>query len=197
MYDPGVANQEQIENLQDYRAEAQPWYAKIGAGLTKGVVLIGTTFLDGTIGLLVGGAESINRGDISGLWDNDFSKAMQAINEWSEEALPNYYSQNELNSPWYENIFTANFLGDKLIKHLGLSIGAIYSGGVYAAPFKAAKVANAINTVFRTAKATPMVSSAVGSILSAVNEGRVEALNNSKDWFELQKQQLDDWYDQN
>lgn len=195
-YDPGVANQEQIENLQDYRAEAQPWYAKIGAGLTKGVVLAGTTFLDGTIGLLVGGAESINRGDISGLWDNDFSKAMQAINEWSEEALPNYYSQNELNSPWYENIFTANFLGDKFIKNLGFSIGAIYSGGVYAAPFKAAKVANAINTVFRTAKATPIVSSAVGSILSAVNEGRVEALNNSKDWFELQKQQLDDWYDQ-
>lgn len=196
MYDKGILIDATPADIQDQRAEAQPWYAKIGAGLTKGVVLAGTTFLDGTIGLLVGGAESINRGDISGLWDNDFSKAMQAINEWSEEALPNYYSQNELNSPWYENIFTANFLGDKFIKNLGFSIGAIYSGGVYTAPFKAAKVANAINTVFRTAKATPIVSSAVGSILSAVNEGRVEALNNSKDWFELQKQQLDDWYDQ-
>lgn len=196
MYDKGILIDATPADIQDQRAEAQPWYAKIGAGLTKGVVLAGTTFLDGTIGLLVGGAESINRGDISGLWDNDFSKAMQAINEWSEEALPNYYSQNELNSPWYENIFTANFLGDKLIKNLGFSIGAIYSGGVYTAPFKAAKVANAINTVFRTAKATPIVSSAVGSILSAVNEGRVEALNNSKDWFELQKQQLDDWYGQ-
>lgn len=195
-YDNELVGYDELVNRQDIRAERQPWYAKIGAGLTKGVVLAGTTFLDGTIGLLVGGAESINRGDISGLWDNDFSKAMQAINEWSEEALPNYYSQNELNSPWYENIFTANFLGDKFIKNLGFSIGAIYSGGVYAAPFKAAKVANAINTVFRTAKATPIVSSAVGSILSAVNEGRVEALNNSKDWFELQKQQLDDWYDQ-
>lgn len=196
MYDKGILIDATPADIQDQRAEAQPWYAKIGAGLTKGVVLAGTTFLDGTIGLLVGGAESINRGDISGLWDNDFSKAMQAINEWSEEALPNYYSQNELNSPWYENIFTANFLGDKFIKNLGFSIGAIYSGGVYAAPFKAAKVANAINTVFKTAKATPMVSSAVGSIISAVNEGRVEALNNSKDWFRLQKQQLDDWYDQ-
>lgn len=196
MYDKGILIDATPADVQDQRAEEQPWYAKIGAGLTKGVILAGTTFLDGTIGLLVGGAESINRGDISRLWDNDFSKAMQAINEWSEEALPNYYSQNELNSPWYENIFTANFLGDKFIKNLGFSIGAIYSGGVYAAPFKAAKVANAINTVFRTAKATPIVSSAVGSILSAVNEGRVEALNNSKDWFEFQKQQLDDWYDQ-
>lgn len=195
-YDNELVGYDELVNRQDIRAEKQPWYAKIGAGLTKGVVLAGTTFLDGTIGLLVGGAESINRGDISGLWDNDFSKAMQAINEWAEEALPNYYSQNELNSPWYENIFTANFLGDKFIKNLGFSIGAIYSGGVYAAPFKAAKVANAINTVFRTAKATPIVNSAVGSILSAVNEGRVEALNNSKDWFRLQKQQLDDWYDQ-
>lgn len=71
IYDPGVATQEQIENLQDYRAEAQPWYAQVGAGLAKGAVLAGTTFLDGTVGLLVGGAEAISRGDISGLWDND------------------------------------------------------------------------------------------------------------------------------
>lgn len=192
MYDPGVANQEQIENLQDYRAEAQPWYAQIGAGLAKGVILAGTTFLDGTIGLLVGAGEAINRGDISGLWDNDFSRAMQSVNEWSEEVMPNYYSYNEQNSPWYENIFTANFIGDKFIKNLGFSVGALYSGGVTSAGLKLTKLPQLIGAITRSAKAPAAVSTLVGATTSAVNEGRIEALNNSKDWQNLKIQELDD-----
>lgn len=192
MYDPGVANQEQVENLQDYRAEAQPWYAQIGAGLAKGVILAGTTFLDGTIGLLVGAGEAINRGDISGLWDNDFSRAMQAVNEWSEEVMPNYYSYNEQNSPWYENIFTANFIGDKFIKNLGFSVGALYSGGVTSAGLKLTKLPQLIGAITKSAKAPAAVSTLVGATTSAVNEGRIEALNNSKDWQNLKIQELDD-----
>lgn len=192
MYDPGVANQEQVENLQDYRAEAQPWYAQIGAGLAKGVILAGTTFLDGTIGLLVGVGEAINRGDISGLWDNDFSRAMQSVNEWSEEVMPNYYSYNEQNSPWYENIFTANFIGDKFIKNLGFSVGALYSGGVTSAGLKLTKLPQLIGAITKSAKAPAAVSTLVGATTSAVNEGRIEALNNSKDWQNLKIQELDD-----
>lgn len=192
IYDPGIANQHQIENLQDVRAEAQPWYAKIGAGLAKGAILAGTTFLDGTVGLLIGSAEAATRKDWSGLWDNDFSRAMQAVNEWSEEVLPNYYSTEEQNSPWYENIFTANFIGDKFIKNLGFSVGALYSGGVTSAGLKLTKLPQLIGTITKSAKAPAMVSSAVGAITSAVNEGRIEALNNSKDWQNLKIQELDD-----
>lgn len=196
MYDPGVANQEQVENLQDYRAEAQPWYAQIGAGLAKGVILAGTTFLDGTIGLLVGAGEAINRGDISGLWDNDFSRAMQSVNEWSEEVMPNYYSYNEQNSPWYENIFTANFIGDKFIKNLGFSVGALYSGGVTSAGLKLTKLPQLIGAITKSAKAPAAVSTLIGATTSAVNEGRIEALNNSKDWQNLKIQELDDTWRQ-
>lgn len=192
IYDPGIANQHQIENLQDVRAEAQPWYAKIGAGLAKGAILAGTTFLDGTVGLLIGSAEAATRKDWSGLWDNDFSRTMQAVNEWSEEVLPNYYSTEEQNSPWYENIFTANFIGDKFIKNLGFSVGALYSGGVTSAGLKLTKLPQLIGAITKGAKAPAMVSSAVGAITSAVNEGRIEALNNSKDWQNLKIQELDD-----
>lgn len=196
IYDPGVATQNQIEHLQDYRANAQPWYAKIGAGLAKGAILAGTTFLDGTIGLLVGGAEALKRGDWSGLWDNDFSRAMQSVNEWSEEALPNYYTQEEQNSPWYENIFTANFLGDKFIKNLGFSVGALYSGGVSAAGLRLTKLPQLIGAITKSSKAPAAVSTLVGATVSAVNEGRIEALNNSKDWQNLKIQELDDnWRD--
>lgn len=196
IWDNKSANQASFENLGDIRAENQPWYAQIGAGLAKGAILAGTTFLDGTLGLLFGAETAISEDRWSGLWDNDFSKAMQSVNEWSEQALPNYYTKAEQEQPWYENIFTANFLGDKFIKNLGFTIGAFYSGGVTAAGLKATKLPQLIGAIAKSSKAPAIVNSAVGATISAVNEGRIEALNNSKDWFELHKAQLDDEYHQ-
>ena len=96
MFDEDVYSPEQFQNASDVRAENQPWYAQLGAGIAKGAVLAGTTFLDGTMGLLYGGAKAIEDGDVSKLWDNDFSKAMQSINDWSEREIPNYYGINYL-----------------------------------------------------------------------------------------------------
>lgn len=196
MFDNKTANQADFENLGDVRANNQPWYAQIGAGLAKGAILAGTTFLDGTIGLIFGAGTAIDEDRWSGLWDNDFSKAMQSINEWAEQALPNYYTKAEQEQPWYENIFTANFLGDKFIKNLGFTVGAFYSGGVTAAGLKATKLPQLIGAIAKSSKAPAIVNTAVGATISAVNEGRIEALNNSKDWFELHKAKIDDEYNQ-
>lgn len=205
MWDKPSVNEEEYQNLADIRAENQPWYAQIGAGLAKGAILAGTTFLDGTIGLLFGAGTAIGEDRMSGLWDNDFSKAMQSVNEWSEQALPNYYTKEEQEQPWYENIFTANFLGDKFIKNLGFTVGAFYSGGLEAAGVRglgklatvgAKRLGAGIKTLKGISEASSIVASGLGSVTSAVNEGRIEALNNSKDWFELHKAQLDDEYAQ-
>lgn len=192
MFDEPTATETQFQELGDIRANNQPWYAQIGAGLAKGAILAGTTFLDGTLGLLFGAGTAIGEGRWSGLWDNDFSKAMQSVNEWSEQTLPNYYTRAEQEQPWYENIFTANFLGDKFIKNLGFTVGAFYSGGVTAAGLKVTKLPQLIGAIAKSSKAPAIVNTAVGATISAVNEGRIEALNNSKDWFELHKAQLDD-----
>lgn len=201
MFDEPTATEAQFQELGDIRANNQPWYAQIGAGLAKGVILAGTTFLDGTLGLLFGARTAINEDRWSGLWDNDFSKAMQSFNEWSEQVLPNYYTKAEQEQPWYENIFTANFLGDKFIKNLGFTVGAFYSGGLEAAGIKglgklamagAKRLGAGIKTLKGISKASSIVATGLGSVTSAVNEGRIEALNNSKDWFELHKAQLDD-----
>lgn len=191
-YDKYITSASQLDNLANTRGELQPWYAQIGAGLAKGAILAGTTFLDGTVGLIFGAGTAIGEGRWSGLWDNDFSKAMQSVNEWSEQALPNYYTRAEQEQPWYENIFTANFLGDKFIKNLGFTVGAFYSGGVTAAGLKVTKLPQLIGAIAKSSKAPAIVNTAVGATISAVNEGRIEALNNSKDWFELHKAQLDD-----
>lgn len=192
MFDEPTATEAQLQELGDIRANNQPWYAQIGAGLAKGAILAGTTFLDGTVGLIFGAGTAIGEGRWSGLWDNDFSKAMQSVNEWSEQALPNYYTRAEQEQPWYENIFTANFLGDKFIKNLGFTVGAFYSGGVTAAGLKVTKLPQLIGAIAKSSKAPAIVNTAVGATISAVNEGRIEALNNSKDWFELHKAQLND-----
>lgn len=192
MFDEGITSASQLDNLANTRGELQPWYAQIGTGLAKGAILAGTTFLDGTVGLVLGAGQALAEGRASALWDNPFSKAMQSINEWSEEALPNYYTDAERNEPWYENIFTANFLGDKFIKNLGFTVGAFYGGGVTAAGLKATKLPQIIGAVTKSSRAPAIVTSGVGATISAVNEGRIEALNNSTDWFNLHKTQLDD-----
>ena len=192
MFDEGITSASQLDNLANTRGELQPWYAQIGAGLAKGAILAGTTFLDGTVGLVLGAGQALAEGRASALWDNPSSKAMQSINEWSEEALPNYYTDAERNEPWYENIFTANFLGDKFIKNLGFTVGAFYSGGVTAAGLKATKLPQIIGAIAKSSRAPAIVTSGVGATISAVNEGRIEALNNSTDWFNLHKTQLDD-----
>lgn len=192
IYDYDITSRTQLEDLQDTRGELQPWYAQIGAGIAKGAVLAGTTFLDGTIGLLTGTASALSKGDVSQLWQNDFSKTMKDVNDWAEQVMPNYYTNAEREEPWYNNIFTANFLGDKFIKNLGFTVGAFYSGNVASMGLKAAGLSNLVSKITSIAEAPAMVATGVGASISALNEGRIEALNNSTDWFNLQKARIDD-----
>lgn len=187
MWDDETATQEEFNNLGDIRAENQPWFAQIGAGLAKGVVLAGTTFLNGTLGLVYGAGTAISEGKWSGLWDNDFSRAMESINQGSEEVLPNYYTRAEQEQPWYTNIFTANFWGDKFIKNIGFTVGAFYSGGLYSKGLGAIMQAVKAGT-----KASSMVTSGVGSVISAVNEGSFEALNAANEFEQKYKPALDE-----
>ena len=232
VYDTGITSLTQLDNLANTRGELQPWYAQIGAGLAKGAVLAGTTFADGIIGTIVGLGNAAATGTFSGFWDNPFSNAMQQVNEWSESVLPNYYTDAEKNDPWYENIFSANFIGDKFLKNLGFAVGAAYSGKISAGAtskllglnkarqaFKGAVTASGealspnaalqayregdlfldgvrlTDELARDAKKLKMAEPTLkltGAFSGALGEARIEAIQNSKDWFELHKQQLDD-----
>ena len=200
MFDNKTANQADFENLGDVRAENQPWYAKIGAGLAKGTVLAGTTFLNGTLGLALGIGTGVSNladndpktGFLSGIWDNDFSRAMDEFNQWSEKELPNYYTQDEIDNPMaLRNIFSANFLGDKFIKNIGFTVGAFYSGGVYSKGLGAI-----LKAVKAGTKATAITQQGVGSVISAVNEGSFEALNAANEFEQKYKSAIDDNYRQ-
>lgn len=181
MWDESSANEEQFRQLGDIRANNQWAIAKLGAGISKGLILAGTTFLDGTVGLVYGMGSAIKEGELSNLWNNDFSNAMASINQWSEEMMPNYRTQAEQENPWYKNLGTMNFWADSFLKNMGFTVGALYSGKVWAAPLQALKL--------------PAVAGEVtGAMVSAVNEGRIEANNNVSDWKKLQEMQVEDAY---
>ena len=140
VYDKKITDSSQLVDLNETRAELQPGLHKVGAGLIKGAVLAGTTFAQGTAGLVIGLGSLATGGydgvtQFSDFWNNDFTKAMDEINQWSEATMPNYYTQkenqNRENGEWYKNIFTANFLGDTLIKNMGFMVGAMYSGKLW------------------------------------------------------------------
>ena len=192
IFDESTATEAQFQELEDIRAENQPWYAQIGAGLAKGAVLAGTTFLNGTLGLMYGIGTAATEDRWSGLWDNDFSRTMDEFNQWSEKELPNYYTQDEIDNPMaLRNIFSANFLGDKFIKNIGFTVGAFYSGGVYSKGLGAI-----LKAVKAGTKATAIAQQGVGSVLSAVNEGSFEALNAANEFEQKYKSAIDDNYRQ-
>lgn len=188
MFDPDVIIGQTVADqgdttITDIRAENQPWYAKLGAGIGKGIVLAGTTFLDGTVGLLSGIGTATSEGRWSGLFDNVVSNGLNEVNRQIEDILPNYRTQEEQNRPWYENLGTVNFWADSFLKNLGFTVGAIYSGGVLTKALKGIKWLN-----------SGLGAALSGSLFSAVNEGRVEANNTMHDLLELHTQQLRDSY---
>ena len=162
----GIDNQ----RVQDDRAANQPWYAQLGAGIAKGVITAGTTFLDGTVGLLVGAGSAIANKSWGKLFNNDFSQAMRLFTNAMEEELPNYRSVDEQENPMaWRNLFTMNTFADDFLKNLGFTVGAFYSGNAFLGALKAIpKIGTAMSKV---------AMETIGSVVSGFNEGRIEAGN--------------------
>ena len=247
----------------ELRAENQPWYSKLVNGIGKGAVLAATTAAE-LAGLVYGvgqgianaisydedndeaGEGSAGGAFLHGLWDNPITQTLKKINDVSEELMPNYYTRDEQENP-FGNIFTANFLGDKIIKNLGFMVGAFYGGipmakgigkigtnavknarneyqalrsgmaaGIRDARATAAGDVNEFNRLLsarhlteaergerlreglekinKIANRTRATTQVIGALGSAINEGAIEAINNSKDWAEKETREENDAY---
>lgn len=184
-FDSSIQNLSQLDKINDVRGQKQAWYEQLGAGLGKGVSLAATTFLDGTLGFAYGLGSAAIHGDVSKIWDNEVSNGLQWWNEQMESYLPNYRTEEEQNNAWYQNLGTMNFWADSFLKNIGFTVGAFYSGNAWT---KGLKSLGAINNAIGAQVA--------GSMLSAINEGRIEANNNSDDWEKLELEKLQDSYKQ-
>lgn len=193
MFDKDVYSLGEFIDAADVRAENQPWYSQLGAGIGKMAGQAATAFIDGTLGLVLGAGEGIAgaiRGDSatdnwSKLFHNEISDAMYQANQAMEEIMPNYKTSQEQNNEWYQNLGTMNFWADGLLKNMGFTVAALYSGQAWNLGLKAAGLLK---------NASTLGAKIAGSFISAVNEGRVEANQNSTDKLNYDLAQINDTY---
>lgn len=188
-YDQDIYREQTLDNAFDTRAENQSWLAKVGAGLAKGALTFGTTYLQGNMGLamaLFQGIDNVldnkdNTKFLYGFVDNPYLEWAYGISKWGEEVFPNYYSSEEIKNDeegkWWKNMASGNFIGDKILKNAGFTIGALYSSAGISAGLNAiAKVAGIAGK-----SATKAVIGGVTTTLMAASEASLDASNNMKD----------------
>ncbi len=119
-------------NPEEMHAQQQAWTEKAYNDTLKFGTLVGTTIAGG-FGMVYGaGKWMLPGGKFSDIFSNPIMQGLDKINTAVDEALPNYYTEAEKNAEWYskDNLFTANFLFDKLIKNSGYAVGAMLSGNI-------------------------------------------------------------------
>lgn len=135
-------------DLEHNRALEQSGFAKIGLGLVKGGITAATTAVNTTLGTVWGLGSALyelafdTNGNGRSFMDtldagvnNWVSSKMVGIQNWAEEAMPNYRTQEERSEKyqkeWYKHMGTANFIGDSILKNFGFTVGAMGGGMVW------------------------------------------------------------------
>lgn len=236
------------QDNQEVRAQLQPWYEQLGRGVAKGTGIAVTTFLDGTAGFIAG-LINMAVGDrdqdvLNRFVNNPISNGLLDLNEIMERELPNYMTQDEMNSPWYQRLATSNFWGDTILKNMGFAVGAVGAGMVSGwagaqalginrlaktskllsniskgiqegkqltqaeanvlkalsaedlAALKNGQAIDELIDVGKALKAKTAQNQLLSSFVGAVGEGRIQALQDGRDYKKVREQELDAKLDQ-
>jgi len=165
---------------EDAAAQGQSFGAKMVNGVSKGLLLTGTTFLQSTVGLVNGTYQAIADGKFSSFYDNEFNRSLDELNKYSEDALPNYYTAAERDAKWYSPKYwaTGNFLWDGVVKNLGFAAGAALSGGVYTSTLKALPYASRLFSVGKAAETLAATEAGLaGASKVADTYGKIRSLS--------------------
>jgi len=172
-------------NNEDAYAQGQGWGEKMVNGVAKGLLLTGTTFLQGTVGLVNGLVRWGADGRFASFYDNEFNRALDKIVKDAEDNAPNFYTDVEKNANWYSPDYwmTGNFLWDGVVKNMGFAAGAYLSGGVYSAGLKglaALPGASRLLSMGRAAEAVALSEEALLTTQKGTQAyGRLKALSDS------------------
>ena len=174
--------QEQVDNLNQWRSEEQPWYAAFGNALvsratsiipkTLSSVAMGAYFIGDTMTDLIADAISEDRDvdfakSLEKTYNNPLSEAMQAWDDSLKEALPVYggddYYQTESLA---DKIGTAKFWTEDLFDGIAFSASAMATGAGVGAALKAVGMAG---------KVLQYGSIGLTTAVNTVNEAGLEA----------------------
>ena len=152
--------QEQVDNLNQWRSEEQPWYAAFGNALvsratsiipkTLSSIAMGAYFLGDTMTDLIYDAISKDKDvdfakSLEKTYNNPVSEAMQAWDDSLKEALPVYggddYYQTESLA---DKIGTVKFWSEDLFDGIAFSVSAMATGAGVGAALKAVGMAGKV-----------------------------------------------------
>ena len=141
-YDKDISNITQLKDIEDTRANAQPFIDKLGAGLAT----FGTKTLTATAGglgtLFYGLPSAIFRTDgtfnerLRMTYDNDFNKALDGINNSIDDTFKVYMDKSERSGSFYDqtigssHFWTKSLLGDGMSFTAGAVLSMYAMGGV-------------------------------------------------------------------
>lgn len=133
-------------DYEEMAAQQQSSYDKWRNATVKLAGVTATSFVSGTAGLVYGLGAAAKEGRWASLIDNDVTRAMDESMKKLEDIAPNYYTHKETDASWYypDNILTANFFSDKIMKNLGYSIGALGGGLAWTSLFRSMGMINSL-----------------------------------------------------
>jgi hypothetical protein len=135
------------ENLEEAYAQQQSSADKWKNGAIKFFGTATASLVSGTGGLVYGIGDVFKTGKFSSLYNNEMTRNMdKTFIQGLEDVAPNYYTAKEKDADWWSpnNIWTANFFSDKLLKNLGYTVGALGGGVAWAKLLKILGTTNAL-----------------------------------------------------
>jgi len=135
------------ENLEEAYAQQQSSADKWKNGAIKFFGTATASLVSGTGGLVYGIGDVFKTGKFSSLYNNEMTRNMdKTFIQGLEDVAPNYYTAKEKDADWWSpnNIWTANFFSDKLLKNLGYTVGALGGGVAWAKLLKTLGTTNAL-----------------------------------------------------
>jgi hypothetical protein len=155
------------QDNENMYGEAQSFGEKFLNSSIKLGGIAATTFLSGTAGMVYGTYKGIADGKFSSFYNNEFTRQLDEFNKEMEDKYAAYYTNREANADFWstDNLFTANFLFDKVYKNLGFAAGAWLGGGAWGGALKA------LGLFAKTAAAGGAAEAAAVSSEAIVNAG--------------------------
>lgn len=211
---------------EDYYGRRQTTWNKAVNGIGKLVTKTALYGVSGVVGIIPAAYNLIKTGTLSSAFDNDFTRAINDIDERINHSLPHYYTREERDMGFLQSLGTANFIFNDVIGNgLSFTIGAILSayltGGMgvsslgavgakvgmrVAGKMAASKIAaSAVKSAFGAYRAGAMYGRAIGNVakvgvytfVGAGWESAVEAQSFMKDSESKYKEYFKNMYGRN
>lgn len=198
------------KDLENARALEQSAFRKVTFGLTKGAITAAATAVNTVAGTILGaGTAMFNLGAATLDWikgeemessvlsqaaegfsNNWVSQFTAKVQNWQEEVLPNYRTEEERTEEyqrgWWKpsHIFTGNYIGDNILKNFGFTVGAMYGGSIWTKFFGSlmrGKIANNIlKGAVASAEGDEVASAEMKKVAEAIKNGTLMSIDGEK-----------------